>query len=37
MFEKIKNKIMNNNIVKNAFIMFSGQTIASVIGFLNTF
>ena len=37
MFEKIKNKIMNNDIVKNAFIMFSGQTIASVIGFLNTF
>ena len=37
MFEKIKSKVMNNNIIKNTIIMFSGQTVASAIGFINTF
>ena len=37
MFEKIKIKIMDNSIIKNTLIMFSGQTIASIIGFFNTF
>ncbi len=31
MFEKIKSKVMNNNIIKNTIIMFSGQTVASAI------
>ena len=37
MFEKIKSEVMNNNIIKNTIIMFSGQTVASAIGFINTF
>ena len=37
MFEKIKSIVMNNNIIKNTIIMFSGQTVASAIGFINTF
>lgn len=33
---KIKEKIKENNILRNTFILFSGQTFASIIGILNT-
>lgn len=37
MFEIIKNKIKNNKIVKNSLIIMTGQTVASIISFINTF
>jgi O-antigen/teichoic acid export membrane protein len=35
MIDNIKNRIISNNILKNALIVFSGQTAASLIGFIN--
>lgn len=36
MIEKVKNKIKENNILKNTLILFSGQSFASIIGIFNT-
>lgn len=36
MINKIKNKVMSNNVLKNTLILFSGQSFASVIGIFNT-